>query len=44
MPEDGRPSLSIAPGRLLIYGVLLFFVLYFLAPLVVMLMTSVKTA
>lgn len=31
------------PARLLIYGVLLFFVLYFLVPLLVMLMTSVKS-
>jgi glucose/mannose transport system permease protein len=43
MPESLLARRSIAPGRLLIYGVLFLFVLYFLAPLVVMLITSLKT-
>lgn len=43
MLETGRSRRRMDPHRLLIYGVLLFFALYFLLPLVVMLMTSVKT-
>ena len=43
MPEAFPSRRPMAPGRLLIYGVLFLFVLYFLAPFVVMLITSIKT-
>lgn len=43
MPDTSRPSQREIAGRLLIYGVLLFFVLYFLLPLLVMVITSIKS-
>jgi glucose/mannose transport system permease protein len=43
MPDTSRPSQREIAGRLLIYGVLLLFVLYFLLPLLVMLITSIKS-
>jgi glucose/mannose transport system permease protein len=43
MPEACPSQRPITPSRLLIYGVLFLFALYFLTPLVVMLMTSIKT-
>jgi glucose/mannose transport system permease protein len=43
MPDTSRQSQREIAGRLLIYGVLLFFVLYFLLPLLVMVITSIKS-
>ena len=43
MPDTSRPGYREIAGRLLIYGVLLLFVLYFLLPLLVMLITSIKS-
>jgi glucose/mannose transport system permease protein len=43
MPDTSRPSQRGIAGRLLIYGVLLLFVLYFLLPLLVMAITSIKS-
>lgn len=43
MPDTSRQSHREIAGRLLIYGVLLFFVLYFLLPLLVMVITSIKS-
>jgi glucose/mannose transport system permease protein len=43
MPDTSRPGQREIAGRLLIYGVLLLFVLYFLLPLLVMLITSIKS-
>ena len=43
MPDTPRQSQREIAGRLLIYGVLLLFVLYFLLPLLVMLITSIKS-
>jgi len=43
MPDADPTNRWAWIGRLLIYGVLFLFVFYFLAPFVVMLMTSVKT-
>ena len=43
MPDTSRPSQREIAGRLLIYGVLLLFVLYFLLPLLVMFITSIKS-
>jgi glucose/mannose transport system permease protein len=43
MPDTSRHSQREIAGRLLIYGVLLFFVLYFLLPLLVMVITSIKS-
>lgn len=46
MQTDRNPvqlSLRIVMGRTLIYGVLALFVLFFIAPLIVMVLTSVKT-
>jgi glucose/mannose transport system permease protein len=43
MPDTSRPSQREIAGRLLIYGVLLLFVFYFLLPLLVMLITSIKS-
>ncbi|MBC2735663.1 MAG: carbohydrate ABC transporter permease [Desulfobacteraceae bacterium] len=43
MPDTSRPSQREIAGRLLIYGVLLLFVLYFLLPLLVMVITSIKS-
>ena len=43
MPDAVRPQSPIAPGRLLIFGVLFLFVLYFLAPFCVMFITSIKS-
>jgi glucose/mannose transport system permease protein len=43
MLDTSRPSQREIAGRLLIYGVLLLFVLYFLLPLLVMLITSIKS-
>ena len=43
MPDTSRPIQGGTAGRLLIYGVLLLFVLYFLLPLLVMLITSIKS-
>jgi len=43
MPDNVQGSSRIDPGRLLIYGVLFLFVLYFIAPFCVMFITSIKT-
>ena len=43
MPDIVRRSPRVVAGRLLIYGVLILFALYFLAPLGVMLITSIKS-
>ena len=43
MPDTSRHSQREIAGRLLIYGVLLLFVLYFLLPLLVMFITSIKS-
>ncbi|MCB2170330.1 MAG: carbohydrate ABC transporter permease [Deltaproteobacteria bacterium] len=43
MPDTSRQSQQVMVGRLLIYGVLLLFVFYFLLPLLVMVITSIKS-
>ncbi len=43
MPDEPRQGFRLDVGRLFVYGVLLLFVFYFLAPLLVMLITSIKT-
>jgi len=43
MPDNVQGSSRIDPGRLLIYGMLFLFVLYFIAPFCVMFITSIKT-
>ena len=43
MPDTSRQSQQVMVGRLLIYGVLLLFVFYFLLPLLVMFITSIKS-
>ena len=43
MPERRKHILGVDLSRLFVYGVLLLFVLYFIAPFLVMLITSIKT-
>ena len=43
MPERRKLILGVDLSRLFVYGVLLIFVLYFIAPFLVMLITSIKT-